>query len=231
MISDNIAHINARIKVAAQTSGRNAHDVRLIAVSKRKPLAALQEALNGGQKDFGENYLQEAVAKIAAISGPAIFHFIGPLQSNKAKLAVSHFDYIHTVDRLKIAKSLAKHATDMGKTQKVLIQVNVGREGQKSGVLPEDTEELLNRMQEYPALEICGFMTMPPFAQEPEANRRYFSELRELGQGFQQQGLLAAQSPLELSMGMSGDYEVAIEEGATMIRVGTAIFGVRDEQG
>ncbi len=230
MIADNIASINARIQAAAQASGRNGQDIRLLAVSKRQPLTSLQQAIACGQKDFGENYLQEAVEKITLLSGAATFHFIGPLQSNKVKLAVTHFAYIHTVDRLKIAASIAKHAAALSKTQKILIQVNIGREVQKSGVLPEDAEELLRKIQQYPALELCGLMTMPPLAHHPEESRPYFSQLRELGEHLQHQGLLATRSPLELSMGMSGDYEVAIAEGATMIRVGTAIFGSRVEQ-
>lgn len=229
MIADNIASIHAKMHAAAQASGRKGHDIRLIAVSKRQPITALQQAIACGQADFGENYLQEAVEKIAPLSGSATFHFIGPLQSNKVKLAVTHFEYIHTVDRLKIAASIAKHAAALAKTQKILIQVNIGRENQKSGVVPEDAEELVRQMQQFPSLELCGLMAMPPYAHQAEASRPYFSQLRELGQHLQRQGLVAIKKPLELSMGMSGDYEVAIGEGATMIRVGTAIFGNRDE--
>ncbi len=228
MITENIAQIKKAIQTAATASGRDT-TIKLIAVSKRKPVAAIEEALDCGQIDFGENYMQEAVEKITALTNrKGIFHFIGPLQSNKAKLAVSHFDLIHTVDRLKIAKTLAKHAANIGKTQKILVQVNVGMEIQKSGVLPKQAKELLLNMQEYPSLEICGLMTIPPYGMDPEESRPYFAKLRELGHDFQQDGLLAQQHPLELSMGMSSDYKVAIEEGATMIRVGTAIFGKRN---
>lgn len=228
MIADNIAQIKQDIKTAAHEFDRHT-PIKLIAVSKRKPVSAIREALNCGQVDFGENFIQEAVEKIKDLSGNSgIFHFIGPLQSNKAKLAVTHFDLIHTVDRLKIAKAIAKHATNLGKTQKILIQVNVGLEPQKSGVLPEQAVELLETLQPLPSLEICGLMTIPPYGRNPEESRPYFAALRELGLSLKQDGLLAQNNTLELSMGMSADYRVAIAEGATMIRVGTAIFGARD---
>ncbi len=229
MIADNIIKINDKINHAALVSGRTIADIRLIAVSKRKPITAIREALALGQIDFGENYLQEAIGKIEALSGQGIFHFIGPLQSNKAKQAVQYFDYIHTIDRFKIAKFIDKHAQAMNKIQKVLIQINIGREPQKSGIHAEDCDELLTKLQDFAALDICGFMTLPPYCQDAEESRQYFSQLRELGLKFQKQGLIAKDSPLELSMGMSGDYEIAIEEGATMVRVGTAIFGLRDD--
>jgi pyridoxal phosphate enzyme (YggS family) len=227
MIAQNIARIKENIQTAATASNRTS-PVKLIAVSKRKPVSAIKEAIQAGQLDFGENYLQEAVEKITILQGQGIFHFIGPLQSNKAKSAVTYFDLIHTVDRIKIAKAIAKHAANLGKTQKILIQINIGREKQKSGIAPEQAKELLLNMQQFPSLEICGLMALPPYSQNPEASRPYFSALRELGHRLQDSGLIAQKNPLELSMGMSGDYQVAIEEGATMIRVGTAIFGVRD---
>ena len=227
MITQNLAEIKENIQNIASTSGRQT-PIKLIAVSKRKPVSAIQEALHAGQLDFGENYIQEAVGKIEELHGQGIFHFIGPLQSNKAKLAVTYFDLIHTVGRIKIAKAIAKHAAHLDKTQKILVQVNVGREKQKSGIAPEQAEELLLNIQQLPALKVCGLMTIPPYGQQPEASRPYFSALRTLGLSLQDKGLIAQKNPLELSMGMSGDYQVAIEEGATMIRVGTAIFGIRD---
>ncbi len=228
MIADNIAKIKNDILRTANNFNRKSK-VKLIAVSKRKPVSAIAEALTCGQIDFGENYIQEAVEKIRDLSNEeATFHFIGPLQSNKTKLAVAHFDLIHTVNRFKIAKLLAKHAVNLNKTQKILVQVNVGREEQKSGILPEQVEELLRNLQQFTSLEICGLMTIPPYGNDPEESRPYFSKLRKLATRFQESGLLAQKCPLELSMGMSSDYAVAIEEGATMIRVGTAIFGTRD---
>jgi pyridoxal phosphate enzyme (YggS family) len=228
MIADNIARIKQDIQTAAKKIGRTS-PIKLIAVSKRKPVAAIKQALDSGQADFGENYMQEAVEKITTLAEPdAIFHFIGPLQSNKAKLAVHHFDLIHTVDRLKIAKTIAKHAAKIGKIQKILIQVNVGLEEQKSGVLPDQAKELLQAIKPLPSLEICGLMTIPPHGREPQESRSYFAALRKLGLKLQEEGLLATNGQLELSMGMSSDYQIAIAEGATMIRVGTAIFGQRD---
>lgn len=228
MIADNIARIKKDIQTAAKEFGCTT-PIKLIAVSKRKPIDAIRQALDSGQVDFGENYMQEAVEKVTTLATPdAVFHFIGPLQSNKAKLAVHHFDLIHTVDRLKIARAIAKHAAEIGKIQKILIQVNVGLEEQKSGVLPDQAEELLQTLQPFQSLEICGLMTIPPYGRKPEESRSYFTALRKLGLKLQEEGLLATNRKLELSMGMSSDYRVAIEEGATMIRVGTAIFGLRD---
>lgn len=228
MIKENLATIHRRIKTAAVQADRNADEITLIAVSKRKPVSLIREALAAGQLDFGENYLQEAKEKIEALAGQGRFHFIGSLQSNKAGDAARLCDLIHTVDRLKLAKALNKHAAAAGKILAVLIQVNVGREVQKGGVLPEDAEQLARQMQGLANLEIRGLMTMPPYRRSPEEVRPFFNELRCLGQDLQDKGLIAPQSPLELSMGMSGDFEVAIEEGATMVRVGTAIFGARE---
>ncbi len=228
MIKENLAAIYARITEAALKAGRMPADITLIAVSKRHPVEMISEAIRAGQQDFGENYLQEAKDKITALGGQARFHFIGSLQSNKAKDAATLCDIIHTVDRLKLARELDKYAKAAGKTLPVLIQVNVGREEQKGGVLPEEAEELLGHMQDFDNLEIRGLMTMPPYRANPEEVRPFFAELRELGEGLQKKGLIATNCPLELSMGMSGDFEVAISEGATMVRVGTAIFGERE---
>ena len=228
MIRDNIATIQQTIKTVVHACKRTT-PVTLIAVSKRKPVTAIKEAIACGQHDFGENYLQEAVEKITVLNDQSgIFHFIGPLQSNKVKLAVGHFDLIHTVDRLKIAKAISKQATNLGKVQKILIQVNVGLEPQKSGVLPDDTDALLKAIQPLPSLDVCGLMTIPPQSKNPEASRPYFRALHDLGIRLKHEGLLAKESAIELSMGMSGDFHIAIEEGATLIRVGTAIFGTRD---
>ncbi len=227
MIKENLAAIHDRINKAAAQAGRPAAEITLIAVSKRKPVEMIKEAISAGQVDFGENYLQEATEKITELRGQARFHFIGSLQSNKARDAATLCDMIHTVDRLKLAKELDKHARAANRRLPILIQVNVGREEQKGGVLPEDAEALITQMQGFTALEIRGLMTMPPYRADPEEVRPYFAELRKLGEKLQGKGLLATNCPLELSMGMSGDFEVAIAEGATMVRVGTAIFGTR----
>ncbi len=227
MIKENLAAIYERINKAAAQAGRQADEITLIAVSKRQPLAMIAEAIAAGQLDFGENYLQEATEKIKALGHQARFHFIGTLQSNKAKDAATLCAMIHTVDRLKLARELNKHAKAANRTLAILIQVNVGREEQKGGVLPEDAEELIRQMQEFCHLEIQGLMTMPPYRADPEEVRPYFAELRKLGEELQHKGLIAVHCPLQLSMGMSGDFEVAIAEGATLVRVGTAIFGTR----
>ncbi|MEN8257660.1 MAG: YggS family pyridoxal phosphate-dependent enzyme [Thermodesulfobacteriota bacterium] len=227
MIKENLATIHNRIAAAADKAGRQADEITLIAVSKRKSVEMIKEAIEAGQGDFGENYLQEAKEKITELGGQARFHFIGSLQSNKAKDAAALCDMIHTVDRLKLGKELNKHAKAAGKILPALIQVNVGRDEQKSGVVPENAEELAGQLQELTNLEIRGLMTMPPYKTNPEEVRPYFAELRRLGEALQQKGLIATNCALELSMGMSGDFEIAIAEGATMVRVGTAIFGAR----
>lgn len=227
MISDNLAHIRANITAAAEKAGRDGSLIKLVAVSKFVASERIQEALGCGQTLFGENYLQEAAEKIPAIGTDAKWHFIGHLQSNKAKLAVALFDMVETVDRLKIAKALDLQGKQLGKSVSILIQVNIGREPQKSGVRPEETQHLLQAIREETDLQVRGLMTLPPFFDAPEKSRPFFRELRVLANQLAKQQLFSDNSQVELSMGMSGDYEVAIEEGATIVRVGTAIFGSR----
>jgi len=226
-VAENLTTIRARIDQAALRAGRDPKAVRLVAVSKRVPLERLQEAVDAGQGIFGENYLQEADLKIKALGGRVEWHFIGHLQSNKAKLAAGLFATIETVDRLKLAVALDRHLAGEGDRLPVLLQVNVGREVQKSGVLPEDAEGLLRQVNNLPNLAVRGLMAMPPFFEDAEAVRPYFRQLREMADAFVDQGLLGQHGPLEVSMGMSGDFEVAVEEGATLVRVGTALFGER----
>jgi len=197
--------------------------VKLVAVSKTVDQGRIKEAWHAGQHIFGENYLQEAKAKIAALGPGPAWHFIGHLQSNKAKAAVELFGLIHGVDRLKLAQALEKAAAQMGKVQEILIQVNLAGEESKSGTSPEAAAGLLQEIGQLPHLRVKGLMTMPPFL-DPEEVRPYFRALRELRDRLEQLDL--GKLP-ELSMGMSGDYEVAVEEGATLVRVGTAIFGRR----
>ncbi len=226
-IKENLAEIHERMDRAARRAGRTAGSVKLVAVSKLVSPERIKEAVDAGQSLFGENYLQEAQTKIG-LFGPEIeWHFIGHLQSNKAKAAAGLFQMIETIDRVKLAKSLEKHLAEQNKVQSVLIQVNIGREPQKGGVLPEDCEQLLKELSLFPHLKIKGLMTMPPFL-EPEAVRPYFRQLRQMADNLVQKGLLGQDGTIELSMGMSGDFEVAIEEGATLVRVGTALFGERN---
>jgi pyridoxal phosphate enzyme (YggS family) len=222
-IAQNLEEVRRRIKAAAQRAGRDPATVRLVAVSKTAPVELIREAATAGQRLFGENYLQEARGKIEALGTAVSWHFIGHLQSNKAKSAVELFELIHGVDRLKLARALDSAAASTGTIQKILMQVNLAEEASKSGTSPEAAPELLRQISGLAHLRLVGLMTMPPFL-EPEAVRPYFRALRELRDRLQDLG----GTPLpELSMGMSGDYEVAIEAGATLVRVGTAIFGSR----
>jgi PLP dependent protein len=201
--------------------------VRLVAVSKKVAAAGVREAADAGQLLFGENYLQEAQAKIVEIGPGPGWHFIGHLQTNKARQAAELFAMIETVDRLKLARALDNHLANLGRRLPVLVQVNVGREPQKAGVFAEKTGEMLREMRGLEHLDVKGLMTMPPFFDQPEAVRPFFRDLRLLAAELTAEGLLGRYGPVELSMGMSGDFEVAIEEGATLVRVGTALFGGR----
>jgi len=227
MICENLKRIQTRIQEAAERSKRNPMDIHLVAVSKRMPPEAIIESSQCGQIIFGENYLQEAKEKISLLDPSLRWHFIGNLQSNKARIAAELFQVIETVDRIKIGKALDNYAGKLNKELDILIQVNVGREPQKAGVLPEQAEELLQLLQPLTNLKVCGLMTMPPYGHEPEASRPWFSELKQLSLQFADKGLFTNNNSVELSMGMSGDFTVAIEEGATLIRIGTAIFGPR----
>lgn len=226
-VAENIEIIRARIRAAVERAGRDPGSVRLVAVSKRQDLEAIREAMAAGQVLFGENYLQEAHDKVLAIDQGVVWHCIGHLQSNKARIAAEIFDCIETIDRLKLGKTLESRLAELGKTLPVLIQVNVGGEAQKAGVAPHEAAQLCRDLQQFPHLIVQGLMTMPPFVDDPEESRGCFRQLRLLGEELAAQGLLGKQGPVELSMGMSGDFEVAIEEGATLVRVGTALFGER----
>lgn len=222
-----IQDVNRRVEKAAQESGRSPHSIRLVAVSKTIPAKRVKEALEAGIKLFGENYVQEARAKFNELYAyhPS-WHFIGHLQSNKAKYAVRLFDLIHSVDSLKLSMELNKQAKKIDKIQDVLIQVNMSGETSKSGIDPKDAVRLIKEISPLENLSIKGLMTMPPFFNDPDTVRPYFSALRDL------RDQLKNESPPnvsldELSMGMTGDFEVAIAEGATLVRVGTAIFGKR----
>ena len=232
-IARNLAIVRARIARATEAAGRDPATVRLIAVSKTKQAALVQAALAAGQRLFGENYAQELKEKCdelgAAPANPGApeWHFIGALQSNKAKLVVGRAAVIQTCDRSSLARELGKQAAKLalatpGFVQRVLLEVNVGREPQKGGCLPEALPALLREVAALPGLRCEGLMAIPPAEGEPRA---WFRALRTLREEAQQAGA----GPLpELSMGMSADFELAIAEGATLLRVGTAIFGARD---
>ena len=211
---------------AARRAGREPAEIRLVAVTKTVSPERLQEAVAAGQSLFGENYVQEAKTKIASLGPGLTWHFIGHLQSNKARVAVELFDLIHSVDRLSLAQALEQAAGRQGKVQNILLQVNLAGEESKSGTAPANAQALLLAISQMPHLRVLGLMTMPPWFDEPERVRPYFKELRELRDRLRRLNLVEGDLP-ELSMGMTGDFEVAVAEGATLVRIGTAIFGRR----
>jgi pyridoxal phosphate enzyme (YggS family) len=223
-IRQNLEEIKRRIADAARLAGRDPADVQLVAVTKTVGLERLRQAVAAGQTLFGENYVQEAKTKIASLGPGLTWHFIGHLQSNKAKAAVELFDLIHSVDRASLAQALEQAVARADKIQNILLQVNVAGEASKSGTAPEHAEDLLREISKMPHLRVLGLMTMPPWFDDPERVRPYFRALRELRDRLR--GLHLAELP-ELSMGMTGDFEAAVSEGATLVRIGTAIFGQR----
>ncbi len=226
-VAENLAIVRERIAVACRRAGRDPAEVKLVAVTKTHPAETIAQAVAAGADRLGENYIQEAAQKVAQVGGAPQWHFIGHLQSNKAKQAVELFDVIETVDRLKLGRELDKRCQAAGRDGlDVLVQVNVSGEESKSGSSPDEAPKLIDDLAALPRLRVRGLMTMPPWFDDPEDARPYFIRLREL------RDRLAAGRPGldELSMGMSGDFEVAIAEGATIVRVGTAIFGGRPPQ-
>ncbi len=224
-ISSNLQAVLARVDRAAREHGRASGAVRLLAVSKTWPAADVREAALAGQRAFGENYVQEGVAKVAELADLGLeWHFIGPLQSNKTRVVAEHFDWVHSIDRLKIAERLAEQRPAALPPLSVCLQVNVSGEATKSGVAPDAVEDLARRVAALPGLRLRGLMAIPAPAADFAAQRLPFRRLREIYEQLRAGGL-----PLDtLSMGMSHDLEAAIAEGATLVRVGTAIFGERN---
>ena len=233
-IKPKLQEIKERIRKAAQKSNRDPESVRLVAVSKTVPIETIQKAIEAGVTILGESYIQEARAKINAASLPpasASWHFIGHLQTNKAGYAVRLFDLIHSVDSLKLAHALNREAGKINKIQAVLIQVNIAEESTKSGIETQEARKLIAEIGTLSNLKVKGLMTMPPYFNNPEKARPYFDDLRLLSDEIQKNicaDLVPNISMGELSMGMSGDFEVAIAAGATLVRIGTAIFGERN---
>ncbi len=230
MICEHIARVKKKIAEAADRSGRDPAAIRLLAVSKRKDVDSIREAWQCGQDLFGENFVQEAQGKVEHLDPSISWHLIGHLQSNKAKTAARIFQLIETVDRLKLARALDRHAGQLGRYLDILVQVNVGQESQKSGVPPREAEQLIRDISSLKHLRIRGLMTMPPYTADPEQSRPHFRTLKKMADEFNEKGYFTAAAPLILSMGMSTDYTVAVEEGATLVRVGTAIFGEREQK-
>ena len=219
--------VNERIETAALACGRDPKTVRLVAVSKTVPAHSILAAIRAGVTDLGENYVQEVLEKIETLRGEKVsWHFIGHLQSNKAKHAVRLFDLIHSVDSVKLARELNKRSSDLGKTQNILVQVNISGEATKSGVEADQAIDLVGQIAPLENLAVCGLMTMPPYFDAPEKARPHFRALKALQNLIRKQRIPNVRMS-ELSMGMSGDFEAAIDEGATLVRIGTAVFGER----
>jgi PLP dependent protein len=225
-VSESLKHVMDRIAAAAHRAGRDPSSVRLVTVTKTVDHDRIREAIAAGAAILGENRVQEAKEKIEALGKVASWHLIGHLQTNKAKYAVKLFDLIHSVDTLELAKEIDKHAAKAGKVQDVLIEVSIAGETAKAGVSIGDMVRLVGEAAGLKHIRVLGLMTMPPLSNDPEDSRPYFRKLRDLADAVRKEGI-AGISMNELSMGMSGDFEVAIEEGATLVRVGTAIFGNR----
>jgi pyridoxal phosphate enzyme (YggS family) len=225
-ITDRYHYITAAITAAARRVGRDPKTVRLVGASKTVPTECVRQAVAAGLTILGENYLQEAREKIANLNLPVSWHFIGHLQTNKAAAAVKLFDLIHSVDRPSLAQALDRAAAKLNQLQDILLEVNLAREDTKSGVKFEELEDLLRFCAALKNLRVRGLMTMPPWFADPEQARPYFQALRHALNRLQSLSLPGVDLS-ELSMGMSDDYEVAIEEGATLVRIGTALFGAR----
>ncbi len=223
-----LENVKNRIRKSAIDCRRDPQSIRLVAVSKTMSAKKVKEAIAAGVEILGENYIQEAREKIDRLSSyPVSWHFIGHLQTNKAKYAVRLFDLIHSVDSLKLAVELNKQAKKIGKVQQILIQVNVGQEASKSGISTKETFDMVKNIGHLENLCLRGLMTIPPFYNAPQKVRPYFALLCDLGDRIK--AAIRTRVPVnELSMGMTNDFEVAIEEGATLLRIGTAIFGERN---
>jgi hypothetical protein len=225
-IAANINKIKQRIAVTAVRAGRDPYSIKLMAVTKTVPPERILKAIEAGVTLLGENYVQEAKDKIALIGDSARWHMIGHLQTNKAKYAVKLFDCIHSVDRLELAQELDRRARPGGSKINILVEVNVSGEQTKNGVPALEAMDLIQRLSHLDNLAVHGLMTMAPYADNPENSRPYFKALRNLRNDILRTGIIGIRME-ELSMGMTDDFEVAIEEGSTIIRVGRAIFGER----
>ncbi len=226
-VAGNFERVRTLVARAAEAAGRASQAVRIVAAAKTKPVELIEQAIRAGAADIGENYVQEAAAKIARISAPVTWHMIGHLQRNKAGRALDLFGVIHTLDSVALGDALTRHAEQRGRTARVLIEVNIGGEASKRGVRPDAVEPLVAALADRRWLTIEGLMAIPPPGSAPEDSRPHFRRLRELCDRLQRNA--PANAPLrELSMGMSDDFVVAVEEGATMVRIGRAIFGERE---
>lgn len=227
MVTDNYNHIAQQVKEAAIRCGRNPEDVTLIAVSKTKPLSDIEELITIGVTEFGENKVQELCDKYEHVSKPVHFHLIGHLQTNKVKYVVDKTCLIHSVDSIKLANEIQKEAAKKQVIAEILIEVNVAQEESKFGLLVNEVIPFIEQIATYPNIHVNGLMTIAPFVEKPEENRKHFRSLKQLSLDIISKNIDNIDMNV-LSMGMTNDYQVAIEEGATMVRVGTAIFGARN---
>ncbi len=221
-IKGNIIQVKERIAAAAGKSGRSSEEITIVAVTKTVEVERIKEAIAGGITDIGENYLQEAQSKWLELKKSVKWHFIGHLQRNKVKAAVEFVDLIHSVDSFELAAEIGKRSLAIGREIPVLIEVNCAGEKSKCGVEPDGALFLAEKIAAIPGIKLCGLMAIPPFSYNPQDSRPFFANLRNIF------NKLPEENRQHLSMGMSGDFEIAIEEGATIVRIGTAIFGPRN---
>ena len=226
MIAENLKYVNERIQKSCLKAGRDEKEVTLIAVSKTKPVPDLMEAYREGCREFGENKVQELVDKYEVMPKDIHWHMIGHLQTNKVKYIVDKVTMIHSVDSIKLAREISKEAQKKQVTVSILIEVNVAGEESKFGVSMEEAEPLIRKIALLDGIKICGLMTIAPYVEDEEKNRQYFADLKQLSVDIATKNIDNVNMNV-LSMGMTGDYAVAIEEGATYVRVGTGIFGER----
>ena len=226
MIAENLKYVNERIQKSCLKAGRDEKEVTLIAVSKTKPVSDLMEAYQEGCREFGENKVQELVDKYEVMPKDIHWHMIGHLQTNKVKYIVDKVTMIHSVDSIKLAREISKEAQKKQVTVSILIEVNVAEEESKFGVSMEEAEPLIRKIALLDGIKICGLMTIAPYVEDEEKNRQYFADLKQLSVDIATKNIDNVSMNV-LSMGMTGDYAVAIEEGATYVRVGTGIFGER----
>jgi len=222
-IAENYHQILQNVRKCAIDAGRDPESVKLIAVSKRHPIESVREAVEAGALELGESRIQEATDKVRFFPEPVNWHFIGTLQKNKIKYIIDVFHLIHSVDSFELAEALDKHARRNNTVFNILMQVNISREEAKHGFTVENAIEAAKQISEIPHVNLHGIMGMAPYFEDVEGTRPYFQELKSISDKINQAGIIAP----EISMGMSGDYEIAIQEGSTMVRVGTAIFGQR----
>jgi len=226
-IEQNLKRINNEISISAKKADKKFEDITILGVSKRQSIETIETGIDAGLKIFGENYINEAVEKITSIANNDLsWHFIGHLQSNKAKFAVKYFDLIHSVDTIKLALEIDKQAKKINKQQDILIQVNISEESSKSGINSEDACLLAETISLLNNVKLRGIMGMPPFSSDPEHARQYFQKLKKIKSDVELLNLDSVKME-HLSMGMSQDFNVAIEEGSTMVRIGTKLFGQR----